>query len=338
MTRSFPTPTSSRWLRTGFAVAAALAACALVVRRQTQTAEADFPPKGRFIDVDGVRLHYLEHGEAAAERTVVMLHGNGTMAEDFELSGLPDLAAQRYRVIVFDRPGFGYSTRPRGRAWGPEEQADLLGTALEHLGVRAPVVVGHSWGASVALAMGLRRPSSVRGLVLVSGYHTPSLRLDVVWASLPAVPVIGTLLRHTVSPLLGRLLWPVVLRRMFAPAATPASFKQRYPVWMSLRPSQLRASAAESARMIPMTVSLQKDQRRLAVPAVIVAGASDRLVDTRWSSSRLSERLPESWLRVVEGKGHMVHHTATGQVMAAIDQAARLTGGGQGEPARASTR
>ena len=93
---------------------------------------------------------------------------------------------------------------------------------------------------------------------------------------------------------------------------------------MSLRPSQLRASAAETAMMIPMAWSLQRQQRSMSVPTVVVAGADDRLLSTEWSSTRLHERLPHSELRIVPGSGHMVHHTAPQAVMAAIDRAAAL--------------
>jgi pimeloyl-ACP methyl ester carboxylesterase len=304
--------------------AAVWAVCAWVGRRQTRRVERDFPPRGRFIDVNGVRLHYLVFGADDAPQTIVMLHGNGTMAEEFDISGLAQKAAQRYRVIVFDRPGYGYSERPDDRSWRPQEQADLVLDALRQLDVRHPVVLGHSWGAHVALAMGIRRPDAVGALVLASGYYTPSLRFDVPLLSAPVMPLIGTLMRHTVSPLLGRALWPLVIRRMFAPAAPTEAFQQRYPIWMSLRPSQLKASAAESARMIPAALSLRRHHRDMRVPTVVIAGASDRLLMTRWNSSRLVERLPQSWLRVVEGSGHMVHHTAPNQVLAAIHQAAGM--------------
>jgi pimeloyl-ACP methyl ester carboxylesterase len=327
MARIHPLESSSRrpgWAAAVLGAAAVLAACALVVRRQTQKAERDFPPKGRFVEVDGVRLHYLSYGRDDTAQTVVLLHGNGTMGEEFDVSGLAEQAAQRYRVIAFDRPGFGYSERPNDRPWGPQQQADLLHRALQRLGVRDPVVLGHSWGANVALSMGIRHPDSVGALVLASGYYTPSLRFDVPLTSVPALPLIGTLMRHTISPLVGRLLWPLVVRRMFAPAAPTAAFNERYPIWMSLRPSQLKASAVESARTIPSAISLRRYHRDMRVPTVVIAGASDRLLTTRWNSSRLIERLPQSWLRVVEGSGHMVHHTAPNQVTAAIHQAAEM--------------
>lgn len=103
-----------RWLApvlAGSAAAlAALGAAVLYNRQKAGAAERKTPPIGRFLDVDGVRLHYIERGQG---EPVVLIHGNGTMIQDFAVSGLVDRLASRHRVIVFDRPGYGYSSRPR---------------------------------------------------------------------------------------------------------------------------------------------------------------------------------------------------------------------------------
>jgi pimeloyl-ACP methyl ester carboxylesterase len=192
--------------------------------------------------------------------------------------------------------------------------------------VERPVVLGHSWGAQVAMALGLDHPESVGALVLLSGYWTPSLRMDVPWMSLRAVPVLGWLLRHTVSPVLARAMWPLAARRLFTPGEVTPAFRQRYPVWMSLRAQALRASAAESALMIPAAVSLGRRYGELRVPTVIAAGRHDRLLSTRWHSERLHRQIPASRLRLMENAGHMVHHTATAEVMSCIDEAAHMAG------------
>src|SRR3954469_7799225 len=164
--------------RTGVVLAAgaaALAASALYNAYRARRTEREHPPAGRFVEVDGVRLHYLEKGEGPP---VVLLHGNVVTAEDWALSGVLDRVAERNRVVAFDRPGYGHSDRPRGSAWTAAAQADLLREALRRLGVERPVVVGHSWGTNVALALALADPAAVRGLVLVSGYYQPPRRGD----------------------------------------------------------------------------------------------------------------------------------------------------------------
>src|SRR4030095_5174609 len=139
------------------------------------------PPIGEFLDIDGVRLHFIMRGNPDAP-PLVMFHGNGTFLQDFTISGLVDEAAHKFRVICFDRPGFGHSSRPRTIIWGPERQAELFCAALTRLGIERPLVLGHSWGTLVALAMAARNSERVKGLVLVSGYYFPTWRVDV-WFS-----------------------------------------------------------------------------------------------------------------------------------------------------------
>jgi hypothetical protein len=88
-------------------------------------AERRNPPIGQFLQSDGVRLHYIERGDRAAP-CVALFHGNGSMVQDFTISGLVDLLARENRVICFDRPGFGSSQRPRGRLWTATAQSTLF--------------------------------------------------------------------------------------------------------------------------------------------------------------------------------------------------------------------
>jgi pimeloyl-ACP methyl ester carboxylesterase len=298
--------------------AGALAATALFNRHLAKKAEQDNPPAGQFLDLDGVRLHYVERGSGDP---LVLLHGNGSMIQDFESSGLVELAAKNYRVIVIDRPGFGHSSRPRNVTWSPDAQARLIKRALERLGVSQAVVLGHSWGASVAVALALKFPELVRGLVLASGYYYPTLRPDVVALSTPGIPVVGDVLRHTLSPIISRLMWPLMMIKIFGPRSAPAKFGQ-FPKEMALRPSQIRASAAESALMIPDAFHFEDKYAGLKMPVVIIAGEDDRLININKQSARLHSDISQSAFHRVPGTGHMIHQTATGEVMAAINEVA----------------
>ncbi|MEA2759842.1 MAG: hypothetical protein QOH65_2455 [Methylobacteriaceae bacterium] len=309
---------SSRPFAIAAAAISALALAAVYNRHRADEAERDNPPAGRFVEIGGVHLHYVERGQG---EPLVLLHGNGSMVQDFESSGLLDMAAQKYRVIAFDRPGFGHSERPRSTVWTPEKQADLIHAALVKIGVTRAIVLGHSWGASVATALALKYPHAVGSLILASGYYYPSARADVVLASGPAVPVVGDVMRYTLAPILGRAMWPIVLRKIFGPASTPQKF-EGFPKEMALRPSQIRAVAAESALMIPNAVRMQGDYAALRMPVVIVSGDGDRLIDIDDQSARLHEDIAHSSFHRIRGAGHMVHQSAPGAVMAAIDEAA----------------
>jgi pimeloyl-ACP methyl ester carboxylesterase len=295
----------------------ALAASAVMNRVLAKRAERRNPPKGRFITIDGVRLHYLERGTGSP---LILLHGNGSMIQDFESSGLIDLAAKSYRVIAFDRPGFGYSERPRSTVWTPAAQADLIKAALRQMGVADPLVLGHSWGTLVAVALALKYPHNIRGLILASGYYYPTGRADVLILSPPALPVIGDVLSHTISPLLGRLLWPLLLRKIFGPSPVPKKFAG-FPEAMAMRPSQIRASAAETALMIPAAYDFREAYGHLKMPVVIVAGTEDQVIEVQ-QSAELHRDIAHSTLRCIPSTGHMVHQTATADVMSAINMVA----------------
>ena len=307
---------------TAFSAAATLMAATAVVNRQlARKAQQDNPPQGRFIDVDGVHLHYVERGNG---RPLVLFHGSGSMIQDFESSGLIDLAAKDYRVIVFDRPGFGHSLRPRNVAWTPEAQADLFKKALDRLGVERAIVLGHSWGASVALGLATRYPSFVEALVLASGYYFPRAGTGVVASAIPAIPGFGDIISYTISPIISRLMWPAMLRKMFGPRSVPEKFAG-FPKEMALRPSQIRASTAEAALTIPAAFESSKTYGELEMPTIILAGEDDRLIDTDEQSVKLHNEVKQSKLHRIGGAGHMIQQSATPDVMAAIDQAAAAT-------------
>jgi pimeloyl-ACP methyl ester carboxylesterase len=311
-----------------------LGAAALTNHALARRAERRNPPEGKFTTVDGVRLHYIERGTGSV---IVLLHGNGTMARDFVLSGVIDFLAKDHRVIAFDRPGFGFSERPRSRIWTAEAQAALLHKALLGLEVKRAVVVGHSWGTLVALALALREPADVAGLVLLSGYYFPSLRADVALGSWPAVPVLGDILRYTISPLLGRLTAPIVYRKLFAPSPVARRFASEFPLELAVRPSQIRSSAAETALMISGAAGLAGHYPELTIPVAIVAGLGDKIVDSNRQAGRLGAELPQSTLRKVPDAGHMIHHIVPEQVVGVIQDVAQaaLAAAGRGVTADA---
>lgn len=316
--------------RTALIGAALLGALAVVNHAAARRAERRHPPRGRFIEVDGVRLHYTDRG---AGRPVVLLHGNAVTGDDYDTSGLAERLLESHRVIIFDRPGFGHSQRPHGRLWTAMEQAELLHRALRQLGVERPVVVGHSWGAIVALSLAARHPADMAGLVLLSGYYFWTLRPDVLLVLPGAMPILGDVLRHTVSPWLGRLLMPLLKRAMFSPRPIPGRFRADYSDAMALRPSQIRATSVDGALMIPGALMNRESYDELSMPVVIMAGDGDKVVFPR-SARRLQARIPGSHLQIVEGVGHMIHHAVPGRVAEMVERVLRASGGAPGERPR----
>src|SRR5438045_8954301 len=84
----------------------------------------------------------------------------------------------------------------------------------------------------------------------------------------PAVPVLGDIMRYTISPLLGRVMAPALFRTMFAPAAVSARFKHGFPVELAVRPWQIRAAAAEAGLMLPQAYRPARKYGGVSIPVI----------------------------------------------------------------------
>lgn len=295
----------------------AILATAALTRYLTKRAEANHFPGGKFLQVRDQQVHFIDEGSGPA---VVLLHGNGSMIEDFEATTLIETLSQDHRVIVFDRAGFGLSTRETGGTWSPEREAEHLSEILKHLEVRNPIVVGHSWGTMVALSLALRDPDNVAGLVLLSGYYYPTARLDVALQTPASLPLIGPLLRHTIMPLISRLSAPLAIQHMFAPMEVPLLFSRLYSVPMASRPSQLKSVADDTTTMPSSAARLSQHYAEIQTPVRIIAGADDKIATTSEQSARLHLELHNSQIEILDGVGHMTHHARPDLVVAAVNE------------------
>jgi pimeloyl-ACP methyl ester carboxylesterase len=303
----------------GVLILVALAGMALLNFRTARLAEFANPPAGKFIDVNGCRLHYAEKGEGDV---LVLLHGSGSMLQDFTASNLFELAAQEFRVIAFDRPGYGHSTRPRATIWTADAQAELIHCALAGLNVRRAIVFAHSWGPLVAISLALKHPEAVRGLVLASGFYYAKYDLEIVLHWPAAMPLAGPVLQWTIAPLLGRLAWRSEVAKNFDPRPVPDTFAE-FPQEMALRPSHIATTVMETKLLLPSASALTCEYGKLNMPVTIMTGESDRICDARVHSLQLHHDVPHSKLICLPGEGHMIHYTATSAVMEAIRLVAR---------------
>lgn len=279
-------------------------------------AEAPRKAPGRFVEIDGTRVHYIARGRG---RPVVLVHGNGTMAEDFVICGLVDRLAKHYRVIAIDRPGFGHSPRPRHRVWSAAAQAQLLHRVLERLNVERPVIVGHSWGTLVALALATGQWRDLRGLVLLSGYYYPTRRADVTLSASLTIPGVGEAARSLMTPAMGRAMAAQSFRQVFRPQSVPARFTARFPVEIAMDGTQLRASTEDAATMNAAASALQRFYPRLRLPVAILAGDADAVVKANEQSGRLYADIAGSQYKLLPGHGHMTHYTARGWILRMVD-------------------
>lgn len=301
------------WVAGGLA---ALAGAAVYNHAAARRAEADHPPIGHFIEIDGVAVHYTDTGTETGTDTgtdqggdaIILIHGNGSLLQDFLCAGLVARLKATQRVIAFDRPGHGYTARPADRDWTAEAQAGLLARAARALGVERPVVVGHSWGTLVALAWALDFPQQVKALALISGYYYPTLRADALALTVAKIPGIRQLFTDAWAPMPTRLVGRLALKQLFAPADLPRHFMDCMPLGLMMRPSQIRATADDSAQMPANVARLAARYGELRLPISVIWGAGDRLVGQDDHSVRLVAEVRSAEGVSTPDMGHMIHH------------------------------
>lgn len=164
-------------------------------------------------------------------------------------------------------------------------------------------------------------PRSVAGVVVVAGYHYPPPRLALAISALPAVPLIGTMLRHSVLPSLVRLNWHWAMKKIFYPATIAAPFSEATRQLAS-RPSQLRSISAESFLMLASALFPSRRYADIVIPVGIIAGAADQLFDAKAEALRLRAEISHALIDIVPDAGHMVHQSQPQAVLAMIDKVA----------------
>jgi pimeloyl-ACP methyl ester carboxylesterase len=308
----------------GLGLAAWVAGVALwlYARRGWRRAERACPPLGEFVTVDGVRLHYVDRGRGPA---VVLVHGASGNLRDMTLA-LLDRLAEQHRVLALDRPGYGYSERPRGAWPDPAVQARYLRQALVALGVEQPVLVGHSWAGSLVLAYALAWPNEVRGVVAISPASHPWPGGVAAYRVLAQLPFVGTLLAHTLLWPLGQRSADAALRSTFEPDPLPPRYRSESGLDLLFRPVQFRCDAQDVGRLSRFLATQSARYAELVPPLTIVTGTVDPVVNPRRHAHALHAQVPGSRLIVLDGAGHAPHHAHADAVVAEVSALARAQG------------
>ena len=297
-------------------------ALAVYSRLRTITIDGIYPPTGTRRSIDGAMVHFVDIPADRPDAPVlVLIHGASGNLRDPMLALRARLQGH-YRLVLVDRPGHGWSARAgRGDAV-PAVQAGRIATLMSDLGIGRAIVLGHSWGGSVAAAFAVHHPERTAGLVFLAPATHP-WEGGVTWYyRLAAMPVIGRIFCEVLVLPVGKLVRDRGIRSVFSPAEPPEDYAEDAHIDLSLRPSTFRANAEDIADLWSYVTELSPRYREISAPTAIVADDADKIVYTHIHSVGLERDIPGARLIRVDGAGHMPHHTRTETVVAAIDEVA----------------
>ncbi|MEO7030940.1 MAG: alpha/beta hydrolase, partial [Herbaspirillum sp.] len=277
-------------------------ALAWFTSRTVQRVQKALPPTGDLIDLNGTPLHVYQSGHG---HSVLLIHGLAGQMGNFTY-GLVELLAPQFHVVVVDRPGSGYSPRAQTAAADVETQAALLAQLIEQLELGPTLVVGHSLGGAIALALALNHPQVVAGLALVA----PLTQLpDSTPAAFKSLEITSPLLRKFLA---STVVVPVmiagrnkILAQVFGPEPVPLDFDTRGGGLLSSRPSHFLAAASDMQALPEAMPALQARYRGLHLPVGVLFGRQDQVLNPTTNGQGLVDQVPGASLQLIDG-GHML--------------------------------
>ena len=291
--------------------------------------EAALPPQGRFIDVDGNRIHYLDQGPTGPGPvpTILMVHGLGGQMRNFTYA-LVDRLTDRFRVVVMERPGAGYSRRAPGASARLGVQADVVAGFIAALGLGKPLLVGHSLGGVLSLAVALQHPKAVSGLALISPLTQPQDAPPKAFAGLYIRSrLVRWLAAWTLAAPVALRSRDTVLADVFGPEPAPDDFATRGGGMLSLRPRTFYSTSTDLVAVNEDLPAFQARYASLELPAGIIFGAEDRILDAQVHGASMPSQVPGLVYETIDGAGHMIPLTRPDRVAAFIEaMAARALG------------
>jgi pimeloyl-ACP methyl ester carboxylesterase len=283
--------------------------------------ERRFPPTGRFIEVEGCRLHYREVAPTTASPrgTIVLLHGASSNLVESML-GMGAALSQKYRVIAVDRPGHGWSERRQGlREAEPDRQAVLIAGVLRKLGVRKAVIVGHSWSGTIVPHFALDHADVTGAIVVLSGITSPWPGGYIGWYRHLIDSRFGWLMFRTLAVPVLLMLRPWMKAKTFRPQPPPPGIVTEGFIPLAFRPRAYEVNMQDFAVMYDAVQRLCGRYRDIQVPALVIAGDSDEIVWTDLHSRCFARDVPGAELIVMPGIGHMPQYADKETVLSAIE-------------------
>jgi pimeloyl-ACP methyl ester carboxylesterase len=262
-------------------------------------------PEKRFIEVNGFKVHYRMAG--SGKPLVVLLHGSFLSLRSWRF--VFDKLAENATVLAFDRPAFGFTSRPlpskaTGVSYTPEAQCDLVIALIKKLGFSKAILVGNSTGGTLALLCALRYPQHVEGVVLAgamiySGYATSEVPAFIKPAMKAMTPLFSGLMKFLITRLYDRNIRGFWHNKERLGDDVLAAFRSdlMHGNW---------SRAFWELFLETHHLHLEKRLKTMSLPSLVITGEHDLTVKTE-ESIRLARELPCAELVVVPDCGHLPH-------------------------------
>lgn len=273
---------------------------------------------GKFMDINGRRLHYVTEGDGPP---LVLIHGASGNLLDWTFN-LFDRLKRRYRVLAVDRPGLGFSD-PAPVSHDLFSQAAVIHAAATNLGMGQATIVGHSYGGAVALAYALAHQPDVSGVLAIAA---PSQ----VWSggvdrlyNITNTPIIGPIFSNIVPIVASDNLINSAIGSIFAPQPVPDGYIAHIRPDLATRPPVYRRNAAQIGALKETIRTMVPRYGDLKIPIELIHGTADTTVGLEIHSEIFARNHANVRLTRLDGVGHMPHHTNPDTVLQAIDRLAR---------------
>lgn len=290
--------------------------------------ERRLPPRGNFIDVDGARIHYLDEGSGPP---LLLIHGLAGQMHNFTHSLLGKLKDD-FRVVILDRPGNGYSTRPTDASAAIGAQARIIGRFCQALGLKRPLIVGHSLGGAIALALALNHPEQIAGLALLAPLTQPPKRVPPPFDGLAiASPLLRRLIAWTLATPLSIANRERALARLFGPQPVARDFAVKGGGLLNLRPCSFVGASTDLMAAHSDLGEMPARYNELTMPVGILYGTDDRILDPALHGKGLAASVTGADLELIDGGGHMILITAADHAAAFIARMARRAAAAEGK-------
>ncbi len=247
----------------------------------------------------------------------LMIHGTLMTLEDSWLGPAPALA-EHFRVTMVDRPGHGLSRRRRLVDASPWRQAELLHDFASATGLRRPILVGHSFGGTVALAYAMLYPEDVGGLVALAPMCLPEMRVEAVLFGPRGLPPLGGRLARMLGVTTDPLMLPTLWRAMFLPQAMPKRFAAAFPFALAAQTAQMIAEGEDAMALTPALMTMAARYAGCRVPARLLGGTADIVVNNATQGCIAAALMPEATFVWIGNMGHMLHHFAQDAIVEAV--------------------